>query len=126
MSPQKGMLEWLFEFDGPDDTDVEVRIYYTYQRGIAANVSGPADNWYPAEPHEVEYEYAERQTRDPKQDGKLIWHRLKTNEFLDEQCQAYLASRDEDDLTEGLPDGGEPDPDRQREDREERRQMERE
>lgn len=126
---QKGMLSFTFEYEavGKDDPgSIELQVHFNFTPGTpeTGRYSGPPENYDPGSGHEVEYLHA---AREAWEDGtKQVWRRLKTGEWLDEHCQAWLASRDEADLTEGLPDGGEPDPDRQREDREERRQMERE
>lgn len=128
----KGMLPHTFEYDAPKDDPgcVELRIHFNFTPGTpeTGRYSGPPENYDPGSGHEVEYLYAEREVvrADKYQNPRTVFERLKSDEWLDEYCQSWLASREAVDLLEGLPDGGEPDPDRQREDREERRQMEHE
>lgn len=123
--PIKGTLCHTFEYDaiGKDDPGyIELQVHFTFYPGTpeTGRYSGPPENYDPGSAHEVEYEWAEREV---ERGGKKVFERLKTGEWLDEHCQAWLASRDEDDLTQGLPCL---DPDAQRDDRDERRAMARE
>lgn len=122
----KGILNYTFEYDGRGDGPgfVELQIHYNFTAATPEHHSYNPENYDPGSGHEVEYLYAEREHW---QDGtKQVWNRLKTDEWLDEQCRNYLETRDESDLIEGLPNGGERDPDDDRDDRIERDRMERE
>ncbi len=126
MRPQEGCLAFTFEYEAYAKDDrgfVECRITYNFHPGSpeTGRYSGPPENYDPA--HEVEYLYAEREVIGAG--GGKHWSRLHPGEFLDEQCQAYLHAREKCDLIEGLPNGGDPDPDATRDAREDRRLMER-
>ena len=114
-----------FEYEavGKDDPGyVECRVHFDYTPGTPETGRGymadPA-RYDPGSGCEIAFDYAEREV---EVDGKKVWNRLKTGEWLDEHCQAWLAKQDESDLENDLPD---PNPDRGREDAHERRMMER-
>lgn len=106
MKSQKGMLCHTFEYDGVGKDDpgyVELRIYFDFTpdtpetgRGYMAD---PA-KYDPGSGHEVDYEWAEREV---ERNGKKVFERLKSGEWLDEHCQAWLAKQEESDLIEGVP-----------------------
>lgn len=123
----KGTLSHTFEYDGygGDPGSIELRINYNFTPGTpeTGRYSGPPENYDPGSPHEVEYLYAQREI---ERDGKKSFQRMKTGEWLDGWCQSWLASREECDLIEGLPNGGERDPDDARDAEIDRRLTERE
>lgn len=122
----RGIISYTFEYDGRGDDPgcVELQIHYDFTPGTPGTGRGVSlENYDPGSGHEVDYDHAEREV---EKDGKKVWNRLKTGEWLDEQCRNYLETREEDDLIEGLPNGGERDPDDDRDDRIERDRMERE
>lgn len=93
-------LCFTFEYEayGKDNPGfVECQIHYNYTPGSpeTGRYSGPPENYDPGSAYEVEYLYAEREV---ERDGKKVFERLKTGEFLDEQCVKYLDSREECDL----------------------------
>lgn len=106
--PQTGTLCHTFEYDGysKDPGFVELCIHYTFTPGTPETGLGymadPA-RYDPGSGCEADYDHAEREV---ETDGKKVWQRLKTGEWLDEWCQSWLASRDEADLIEGLPSRG--------------------
>lgn len=104
MSGIKSFLEHTFEYvdwNGDSDT-VECRVHFTYHRGFPAVYYG--DNACPADPPEIEFDYAEREHW---QDGTTrVWNRLKTGEWLEEHCAAWMASRDVDEFVRVLPQKG--------------------
>lgn len=118
---QRGIIHHTFEYDAPkgDPGSIELRIHYEFTPGTPESGRfGPPENYDPGGGHEASYVYAEREAW---VDGtRKVWNRLKGGEWLDEFCQHWLSTREASDLIEGLPDGGEPDPDRLREDRADR------
>ena len=128
----KGMLFYTFEYDTCGKYDpgfVELQVHFAFRPGCEAQIYGDPSKCYPAESYGVDYDYAEIAV---ERDGKEIFERLKPGEWLDEWCQSWLASLDEahlayasisapmarrndasvsGDLIEGLPNGGERDPD---------------
>lgn len=119
----KSSISFTFEYEAYAKDDpgfVECTIHYNYLPGTpeTGRYSGPPENYDPGSAHEVDYLRAEREV---ERDGKKVWLPIADDEFLGEQCQRYLASRDEDDLAEGSG----PDPDLAYEDMLERRRMDR-
>lgn len=109
MIQTKCQLSYTFEYDGygADPGFVECRVNYFFAAGTPETGRfGSPENYDPGSGPEVDYDYAEREV---EVDGKKVWNRLKTGEWLDEQCQRWLASRDESDLCDGLPNGDERD-----------------
>jgi len=107
----KGMLSHTFEYDGynGDPGHIELRIHYNFTPGTPEAGRGYLADpalYDPGSGHEVEYLYAQREV---EIDGKKTFQRLKTMEWLDEWCRSFLASRDADDLMEGIPSGPDPD-----------------
>lgn len=124
MTAIKSFIEHTFEYvdwNGDSDT-VECRVHFTYRRGSPAILWG--DNAHPGDPPEVEFDYAEREHW---VDGtKRVWNRLKTGEWLEEHCSAWFHAKDLGDIENAALADNEPDSDRGREDRIERRREERE
>lgn len=126
MTQSKCTLPYTFEYDGRggDPGFVELQVHYFFAAGTPETGRfGAPENYDPGSGPETDYDYAEREV---EVDGKKVWERLKPGEWLDEQCKRWLATRDESDLIEGLPSGGERDPDDARDAMIERRMMERE
>ena len=112
----KGMLIVAFEYDGygGDPGHIEIRIHYNFTPGIPETGRGYLADpalYDPGSGHEVEYLYAQREVHE---DGKKVFRRLIYDEWLDGWCQTFLASRDADDLMEGVPSGPDPDDARDR------------
>lgn len=116
-----------FEYEavGKDDPGfVECRIHFDYTPGSPESGRyGAPENYDPGGGCEIAYDYAEREVTNAY--GKKSFETLMRGEWLDEHCREWLEKQDESDLENDLPDNR-PDPDRMREDREDRRQMERE
>jgi hypothetical protein len=119
----KSLLAFTFEYEayGDDPGFVELAIHFNFTPGTPETGRfGPPENYDPGSGHEVEYLRAERECVDAN--GTKHWVAIPSGDFLDEQCQKYLASRDEDDLLSALP---ERDPDDERDARRDMRLMER-
>ena len=103
------MVPYTFEYEaiGKDDPGcVECRIHYEFTPGSPeVGRFGPVEGYDPGSGPEVGYDYAEREVT---KDGKTTWNRLKTGEWLDEQCRAYLAHQEPSELVD---DDEGPDPD---------------
>lgn len=117
-----------FEYEavGKDDPGyVECRVHFDYTPGTpeSGRYNCPPENYDPGSGAEIAFDYAEREV---ETDGKKVWNRLKTAEWLDEHCQAWLAAQDESDLENDLPDLSGPDPDDERDRQIDREMTERE
>jgi hypothetical protein len=124
MAMTRGTLPYTFEYAGygNDPGFVELEITFGYTPGQPESGRfGPPENYDPGSGHEVWFEYAEIEV---ERDGKKVWERLMPGEWLEGQCRAWLETRDEDDLVEGLP-CREPDYDRAYDEARDRRMWER-
>lgn len=112
---QHASLGYTFEYDGrgTDPGFVELQIHYNFTPGSpeTGRYGGPPENYDPGSAHEVEYLHAEREV---DISGNKSWVKLIPGEWLDILCRNYLETREECDLIEGLPNGGERDPDDER------------
>ena len=121
---QKGVLSYTFEYDGrgKDPGCVELQIHFGFTPGTPERGNyGPVENYDPGSGFEVWMEHAEMEVHC---DGKTAWQSLIPGEWLEGQCENYLATREESDLTDCLPDN-EPDYDRMRDERRDRELTER-
>jgi hypothetical protein len=103
----KGTLSFTFEYEsGANDPGfVELVITYGFNPGTPeTDRYGSPERYDPGSGHEVWFEFAERET---ERDGKKVFERLMPGEWLEGQCRTWLESREECDLIEGLPNGGE-------------------
>lgn len=102
----KAEIGHTFEYDAPagDPGFIELRIHFDFTPGTPETGRGyladPA-HYDPGSGHEVDYDYAEREVTI---DGKKVFQRLKTGEWLDEFCQHWLSTRDADDFNECVPE----------------------
>jgi hypothetical protein len=101
----EGSKNYTFEYEPANEDDpgyVECRINFEYTVGTPETGRGymadPA-NYDPGSRCEIAYDYAEIEV---ERNGKKVFERLKTGEWLDQHCRARLASWDESDLESAM------------------------
>lgn len=98
----KGTLNVTFEYDpyNGDPGTVQLHIHFGFNPGTPETGRfGPVEGYDTGSAHEAWLEGAEREV---ERDGKKIFIPLIAGEWLESWCAAWLASRDEAELVEGL------------------------